>query len=219
MRRPARGRGETAKAYGLDGQVDAEAFAAVLSGVNPSTGERLKPHANKTVHGWDLTFSPPKSVSALWALAPHGVQGQVRAAQQAAVRAALDYIERHACVARLGRDGIDRQPAAGFLTAAFDHRTSREGDPQLHTHAVVANVVQAAGRPGRGALFWRHRFAADAVYLTGLRAELTRRLGLGGRRGGECGRSPASPPGSTGSSPNAGADRSRAHRRSSRRRG
>jgi AAA domain/TrwC relaxase len=84
-------------------------------------------------------------------------------------------------VARLGRDGVDRQPATGFAAASFIHRTSREGDPQLHTHRVLANIVEAGdGRRAAldGALLWPWRFAADQVYLAALRAELTARLGV-----------------------------------------
>src|SRR3712207_8133259 len=43
------------------------------------------------------------------------------------------YLEQWACVARLGHNGEDRQPGLGFIAALFEHRMSREGDPQLHT--------------------------------------------------------------------------------------
>ncbi len=182
---PGRWTGTFANTLGVQGEVTPEAFAAVLAGNDPVSGGKLKPCANLKVLGWDLTFSPPKSVSTLWALAPEPIRTEIRAAHTEAVHAALGYLERHACVARLGHAGADRQPGIGFAVAAFDHRTSREADPQLHTHAVIANVVQA--RDGRraapdGALFYRHRFAADGVYLSGLRAELTRRLGPLGLR-------------------------------------
>jgi len=104
-------------------------------------------------------------------------------------------LERHACIARLGRNGVDRQPGLGFLAAAYEHRLSRDGDSQLHTHDVIANAVEATdGRRAAldGTMLYRWQQAADAVYQAALRAELTTRLGLTWveRRG--CGRSTAS---------------------------
>jgi len=173
--------GAFARQLGLAGQVSEDGFRALLAEQHPETGAQLKPQRNKRVAGWDLTFSPPKSISALWAIAPDDIAAQIRAADEAAGRVGLAFMERHACVARLGRDGVDRQPATGFAAASFVHRLSREGDPQLHTHRVIANVVEAGdGRRAAldGALLWPWRFAADQVYLAALRAELTARLGV-----------------------------------------
>ena len=180
-------RGGFAEHLGLSGHVAAEDFRAVLEGAEPSTGERLKARANRRVAAWDVTFSPPKSISALWALAPDDARGQVWEAQAAAVDAALGYLTAHACVARLGRDGIDRQDGAqlGFLRAEFAHRCSREGDPQVHTHSVLVNVLEAPdGRRAAldGGLLFQHAKAADGIYQAALRAELTRRLGVGWER-------------------------------------
>jgi conjugative relaxase-like TrwC/TraI family protein len=180
-------RGAFADHLGLSGHVAPEDFRAVLEGVDPSTGEALKPRVNRRVAAWDVTFSPPKSISALWALAPDDTRQQVREAQGAAVDAAVGYLTVHACVARLGRDGVDRQDGSdlGFLRAEFTHRCSREGDPQLHSHTILANVLQA--RDGRraaldGGLLFQHAKAADGIYQAALRAELSRRLGVGWER-------------------------------------
>jgi hypothetical protein len=67
------------------------------------------------------------------------------------------------------------------LAVGFDHRTSREGDPLLHTHLVVANRVQ--GPDGRwtaldGRDLYRHRLAADAIYRASYQRELVRTLGV-----------------------------------------
>ena len=89
--------------------------------------------------------------------------------------------ERYACIARLGHNGVDRQPALGFLVAVFEHRLSRDADPQLHDHPVVANAVEAAdGRRSAldGTMLYGWQRAADAVYQAALRAELSARLGL-----------------------------------------
>ena len=180
-------RGGFAEHLGLSGHVAAEDFRAVLEGAEPSTGERLKARANRRVAAWDVTFSPPKSISALWALAPEDAREQVREAQAAAVDAAVGYLTAHACVARLGRDGVDRQDGAelGFLRAEFTHRCSREGDPQLHVHSILVNVLESPdGRRAAldGGLLFQHAKAADGIYQAALRAELTRRLGVGWER-------------------------------------
>jgi len=178
--------GAFAEHLGLSGNVAADDFRAVLEGHDPSTGEPLKQRANRRVAAWDVTFSPPKSISALWALAPDDTRGQVREAQAAAVDA-VGYLTAHACVARLGRDGVDRQDGShlGFLRVEFTHRCSREGDPQLHSHSVLVNVLEAPdGRRAAldGGLLFQHAKAADGIYQAALRAELTRRLGVGWER-------------------------------------
>ncbi|HEX6255464.1 MAG TPA: MobF family relaxase [Euzebyales bacterium] len=184
---PGMWRGAFADHLGLSGQVAAEDFRAVLEGVDPATGTPLKARANRRMAAWDVTFSPPKSISALWALAPDDARGQVREAQAAAVDAAVGYLTAHACVVRLGRDGVDRQDGAqlGFLRADFAHRCSREGDPQLHVHSILVNVVEAPdGRRAAldGGLLFQHAKAADGIYQAALRADLTRRLGVGWER-------------------------------------
>ena len=179
-------RGGFAQQLGLSGHVVAEDFRAILEGVDPTSGEPLKSRANRRVAAWDVTFSPPKSISALWALAPEDAREQVWEAQ-AAVDAAVGYLTAHACVARLGRDGIDRQDGSdlGFLRTDFMHRCSREGDPQLHSHSILVNTLEAPdGRRAAldGGLLFQHAKAADGIYQAALRAELTRLLGVGWER-------------------------------------
>jgi conjugative relaxase-like TrwC/TraI family protein len=84
------------------------------------------------VAGFDL-FSTPKSVSLPHALGDERVRIAVAAAHEAAWRAALGYLEREGCVVRKGRSGAERERGAGFVAAAFKHRTSRAGDPQEGT--------------------------------------------------------------------------------------
>jgi conjugative relaxase-like TrwC/TraI family protein len=179
--------GGFAEYLGLSGHVAAEDFHAVLEGHDPATGQPLKPRANRRVAAWDVTFSPPKSISALWALAHDDAREHVQEGQASAVDAAVGYLTAHACVARLGRDGVDRQDGAqlGFLRAEFTHRCSREGDPQVHTHSILVNVLEAPdGRRAAldGGLLFQHAKAADGIYQAALRAELTRRLGVGWER-------------------------------------
>ena len=90
-------------------------------------------------------------------------------------------MERQAAVTRRGAGGVHRIPGRGLIAAAFRHRTSRAGDPQLHTHVLVANLTLGAdGRwsalDGRG--IYAHAKTAGYLYEARLRAELTRELGV-----------------------------------------
>jgi conjugative relaxase-like TrwC/TraI family protein len=94
------------------------------------------------VTGFALSFSPPKSVSLVGAFGGPAVAGEVRAAHEAAVRAALAFLEDHAAFSRTGKGGMFQVDTEGFVAAAFTHRTSRAGDPQLHSHVLVAKWTQ-----------------------------------------------------------------------------
>lgn len=135
--------------------------------------------------GYDLTFSAPKSVSVLAAFAPPDVVDQIRAAHAAAIDDALAWLERTTAYAARGHhgDGVtaDRIATDGFVAAAFEHGTSRAGDPQLHTHVVVTNLLH--GADGRWSALdsralYRHAKTAGYLYQAALRTQLTERLGL-----------------------------------------
>ncbi len=96
----------------------------------------------QTVAGYDLTFSPVKSVSTLWAIADPRLAAQIERAHQAAVQDALHFIERHGLFSWQGRNGVRQVNVTGLVATAFTHRDSRAGDPDLHTHVAVANKVQ-----------------------------------------------------------------------------
>jgi conjugative relaxase-like TrwC/TraI family protein len=136
---------------------------------------------SQSVAGYDLTFSPVKSVSALWALADPAVAREIVAAHEAAVRDVIDWLEREACFTRTGRDGVQQVDTRGLLAVAFTHRDSRAGDPDLHTHVAISNKVQALdgrwlaldGRP-----LYRASVSASERYNTRLEAQLTARLGV-----------------------------------------
>jgi conjugative relaxase-like TrwC/TraI family protein len=83
-----------------------------------------------------------KSVSTLWAVAPPEVAAQVELAHHDAVADALAFIEKHALYSREGTNGVRQVDVTGLVAAAFTHRDSRAGDPDLHTHVAVANKVQ-----------------------------------------------------------------------------
>jgi conjugative relaxase-like TrwC/TraI family protein len=100
--------------------------------------------ARQPVSGFDLVFSPVKSVSVLWGLAGHEIRRVVEQVHEQAWRAALAYGEREAGYTRLGAGGIAFAKVSGFVAVSFQHRDSRAGDPDLHTHMVVSNRVLAA---------------------------------------------------------------------------
>ena len=162
----------------------------MLAGCDPRDGSPLRDgRGGVRVSGFDLTFSAPKSVSVLFGVGDDELRSSVRAAHDRAVREALGYLERSAAAVRRGPAGAVVEPVAGFVAAGFRHRTSRAGDPQLHTHLLVANV--ARGSDGRwsaldGRRLYAHARAASFIYQAVLRAELTRTVGVewGRVRGG-----------------------------------
>jgi len=170
----------------LRGEVEAEDLARLFEGRHPRTGDSLGapykvPDTVDRVTGWDLTFSAPKSVSVLWAVGGGEVGMEVRDAHDAAVAAALRYLEEHAAFSRTGKAGVRQVDTHGFLAAAFVHRTSRAGDPQLHTHVLVSGRVRCEDGVWRALdsrALHRQLKPAGMVYQAALRAELTHRLGI-----------------------------------------
>jgi conjugative relaxase-like TrwC/TraI family protein len=171
--------GHGARALGLDGRVQDAALHAVLAGDSPVTGEILRTRGS--VAGFDVTFSAPKSVSVLFGIGDRAAQSAIHDAHARAVGEAFAYFERSTAFARRGAGGVETVRGDGLVAAAFVHRTSRSGDPQLHTHVLVANLVLA--EDGRwsaldGRLVYAHARTAGFLYQAALRAELTRTLGV-----------------------------------------
>ena len=168
----------------LAGTVEPAALQALLTGTSPGDGLPLGARRNDPrgrVAGFDLTFSPPKSVSVLYGLADAPTSSAVRAAHDRAVADGLCYLERHATMARRGAGGQTRIGTGGLVGAAFVHRTSRAGDPQLHTHVLAANAV--LGADGRWSapdarLLYFHARTAGYLYQASLRAGLVESLGV-----------------------------------------
>lgn len=172
--------GEGAARLSLAGPVTRSDFEAALQGIDPKTGERLAHlggRAQQHAAGWDMTFSAPKSVSVLWALSEPENRPAIEHAQQISVAAATTHLEQSAAWARRGKGGALREQTAGLLMANFDHHTSRELDPQLHTHVFVFNL--APRKDGTwGAIvsreLYKAQMAAGAVYREALAQELER---------------------------------------------
>src|SRR6185437_391013 len=152
--------------------------------IDPLTDERsLETKRLAPVAGFDLVFSPPKSVSLLHALGDESTRRAVNEAHVSAWQAALSYLEDEACVTRRGKNGVFREHAGGFVAAAYQHRTSRAQDPHLHTHVIVANMAKSPSDGNWRALdgepiLKSYRLAAGYLYQAQLRAELSRTLGV-----------------------------------------
>ncbi|MFC8314124.1 MobF family relaxase [Gordonia sp. NPDC057258] len=137
------------------------------------------------VAGYDMTFSPVKSVSALWAVAPLPMAEKIEAAHRQAVADALAFIEREACLSRLGTDGIAQVDTDGLIAAAFTHRDSRAGDPDLHTHVAISNKVRVRDAAGitrwmalDGTPLFKAAVSASEVYNSRIELYLQRDLGV-----------------------------------------
>jgi conjugative relaxase-like TrwC/TraI family protein len=104
-----------------------------------SRSGRLRP----PVAGFDLTFSPSKSISAAWALADEETKAVIYDCHRRAIDIVLAYAEREVFHSRSGTDGVVQEDIVGVVAAAFTHWDSRSGDPQLHDHVVVLNRAQS----------------------------------------------------------------------------
>jgi len=175
--------GHGAQTLGLSGEVDDDAFLAVMAGMRPDNPDKYLGgrYNEKSARGFDVTASAPKSVSILFALGNPTVRGKVVAAHDQAVAAIVGWIEDHAHT----RYRIGGTPAMvdaeGIIAALFRQHTSRALDPQLHTHVVIPNRVMSPD--GRwlaldARLVKLDQRTLSALYHATLRAELTASLGV-----------------------------------------
>ena len=158
-------------------------------------GRRVSPRTrpdgtvSEPLEALDVTFSPSKSVSVLWATASdRHVRDAVLRAHEVAVQAGLDYLEDNAGHSRAGVAGVRRVAGEGLIIAQFRHRSARStrpgervGDPQLHSHCAVFNRVKCVDGRWRtldSQAVYRHAHAAGAFYGAVLERELTERLGV-----------------------------------------
>ena len=173
--------GAAAAGLGLVGPLAPAGLSHLLGGRHPRTGRPLG-SGRVSVAAFDLTFSAPKSVSVLFALGGEATARRVVGVHVDAVAGALTYLENHAVTA-VRRSGGERivVPTTGMVAARFTHALNRNGDPHLHSHVVMANLVHGAdgrwsGCDRRG--IEAHRQAASAVYAADLRAGLSAELGV-----------------------------------------
>jgi conjugative relaxase-like TrwC/TraI family protein len=182
---PGRWHGRGLEPLGLTpgGLVHVQQLEALFGrALHPMTGTQLgRAWRADGVTGFDLTFSAPKSVSALWALGAPYTATQVKAAHTAAVQAALSNLDLHAGLSRRGTDGTEQIGTDGLAAALFEHRTSRAGDPQIHTHALVVNKVRCVDGNWRtvdAVELFHHKKSTGMIYQAALRNELHQRLGV-----------------------------------------
>ncbi len=179
--------GRGAGMLGLKGEVQSEAFEALRKGLDPQTGEFLRQRQgadrigadgatqSQARHLYDFTFSAPKSVSIM---AIVGGDEHLRQAHTAGVAIALAELEDHAAArVRLGGANADRN-TGNIAVAVYEHDTSRELDPQLHTHAVAANLtfdgVEVRWKALQARGIYERRAYLTEVYRNALAAEVLR---------------------------------------------
>ncbi len=153
--------GAGSAALGLEGEVEKEQFQEILSGKLPNGQMLGKNKDGEFVHdaGRDLTFSAPKSLSIMALVA--GDERLIEA-HSAAVAKTIEIVERDFLKTRtIINKEVIIEPANKLIAATFKHFTSREQDPQLHTHTVIANAAQ--DKTGQGDNFWKCAFF-DEIY-------------------------------------------------------
>jgi conjugative relaxase-like TrwC/TraI family protein len=133
------------------------------------------------VAGYDLVFTPVKSVSVLWALGDRDTSREVRLAHESAWKKTISWLEREAALTRVGAAGVGQVDTNGLVATAFEHRDSRTGDPNLHTHVAVSTKVQ--GKDGKwrsldGRVLHALGVSASERYNSLIEQELRERLGV-----------------------------------------
>jgi conjugative relaxase-like TrwC/TraI family protein len=122
----------------------------------------------QAVAGFDLVFSPAKSVSTLWGLGDDETRRTIEQAHEEAIADTVKYLEREAVATRAGRNGVAQIDVdGGIIATRFRHYDSRTGDPQLHDHLVVANKVKGSDGKWRtidSKLLHRQGVAASEFY-------------------------------------------------------
>ncbi len=136
--------------------------------------------ARSPVAGYDLVFTPAKSVSLLWGLGDERVKAAVEAAHAQAVTETLEWLENEVIFTRRGAGGVRKIKAEGLLVARFDHYDNRAADPNLHTHCAVLNRVLAEGKWTTidGSILYKANVAASEKYNTRVADLVARTLGV-----------------------------------------
>ena len=177
--------GRGAELLGLRGNVTREQFEAVREGMHPETGEFLRPRhgadrlnndgseQSKARSLYDLTFSAPKSISIQ---AMVGGDERLVAAHDKAVREVLAEAENHAATRVRVNGANENRTTANLVVASYRHDTSRELDPQLHTHAVAGNLtydgVEGRWKALQASSLYERRAYLTEVYRNALAQEV-----------------------------------------------
>lgn len=160
-------------------ELDREKYFALVDGFDPETGEAIAQNAgsSKRVAYHDFTCSAPKSVSVVWSQSDLKMQENIESIQYNSSCKMIDFLSERAVV-RLGKDGVFREKAT-LQGVLFGHGSSREQDPQLHTHCVLFNVAEIENKTlgkSAGALetkdMMRWQGSAASLYHSNLAYEL-----------------------------------------------
>lgn len=173
--------GTCAALLGLTGEIEEELYLKLMKGIDPRTGHPMyQQNGRKHKHATDNSLSPDKSVSVVWARSRPRQRLQIESAHHQSVLETLKFLEVHAAYTRRGHDGIEHQKVPGFISALFQHSTSRAEDPHLHSHLVIFNCCKRYDGTN-GTLESRYIFtwqkAASLVYQATF-AEKLRDLGF-----------------------------------------
>jgi conjugative relaxase-like TrwC/TraI family protein len=172
------------RSLGLDGkQVESADLERLFQGYDPAGKALVQGAGERHAPGWDMPFSASKSVSVLWGTADEATRKVIEEVHEKAVDAGLSFVREHslADASRRGRNGLQREAPADILLAKFTHGTSRDLDPQLHTHVLLVNVARRQDGSW-GALqpdgIYRDAKTVSALYRAELAAGLRECLGL-----------------------------------------
>src|SRR5665213_2429355 len=140
-----------------------------------SVSKVLRTSQRSSVLGYDIVVAAPRPTSILLAVDPEHGSGVV-AAHRASVGAAIDYLEAHALVVRDRRGGEDRDRAGRWSeVVGFTHGVNRHGEPHLHDHVLVGALPEGSRSVLDSRGLFAHLVAADALYRSSLRHELSER--------------------------------------------
>jgi len=148
----------------------------LLRGYSPNGKTDLcKNPGEKHRGGWDLVFSPDKSVSVLWSSVDEDLRDKIEKAHKKAVLASLDYIDKNVLFTRLGEGGVYLEKAR-MVAGIFQHSSNRELEPQLHTHATVFNVaktiIDGQWRAVESRGFYKNQLVAGNIYKVSLASQM-----------------------------------------------
>ena len=143
--------------------------------------ENSKAH-QKAVAGFDLVFTPPKSVSIAWGLGDKQLRRGIESAHERAIQDVIRHLEQNVVMTRRGRNGVRQiETSSGVIGTKFRHWDSRAGDPNLHDHVVIANRVQ--GVDGQwssidGRMLYQYGVECSELYNARVQQYVTELTGL-----------------------------------------
>ncbi len=188
--------GETVVRHGA--AIDLASFKDLCAGIDPRTGAALVRGAGPNhLAAIDFCMTTGKSVSVLWMAGTSEQRALIEAAHRQAIDEALGFlIDEQLIAVRSGAAGINRHVPTDLIVGRFDHHTTREGDPNLHTHCVVMNVAGAPEAARSGRYKYRHltidpdeayrwQLVTGAVFRAALARELSRSFDIRFREAGQ----------------------------------